>query len=84
MLCVYVENIVVANWMKIELFARVCVCVCLHVNKVRTCVFLWSWQQRVSLVKEGRMPFPFESYGAVLCCPFITSRSGKEWMTLID
>ena len=35
-LCVYVENTVVASWMKIGLFARVCVCVCvcLHVDKV--------------------------------------------------
>ena len=32
MLCVYVENTVVATWMKIRLFARVCVC--LHVDKV--------------------------------------------------
>ena len=32
MLSVYVENIVVASWMKIGLLTRVCVC--LYVNKV--------------------------------------------------
>ena len=26
------------------------------------------------------LPFPFESYGVALCCPFMTFRSGKnEW-----
>ena len=49
------------------------------------CVFLWSWRQRVVLVKEGGMPFPFESYGMALCCPFMTSRRGKNrwlgWLT---
>ena len=36
------------------------------------------WRQRVALVKEGCMSFPFESYGVVLCCPFMTSRCGKN------
>ena len=28
------RNTVMASWMKIRLFARVCVCVCLHISKV--------------------------------------------------
>ena len=49
-------------------------------SEVHTCVFYDFWRQRVALVKEGCMPFPFESYGVALCCPFMTSRSGRnEW-----
>ena len=41
-------------------------------------------RQRVALVKEGCVPFPFVSYGVALCCPFMTSRSGKKMNDHVD
>ena len=39
------------------------------------------WRQRVALVNEGSIPFPFEFYGVALCSPFMTSHSGRnEWL----
>ena len=43
---------------------------CFH--QVHMCVFLKFWWQRVTLIKEGCMPLPFESYGMVFCCLFMT------------